>query len=106
MALRIPPQQRIPAVDIQNMNDKVLLIGDDTADANLIKEALADTRGDLFDFEWVGQLSDGLDRLDKGGVEVVLLDMLLADNQGIDTFDKLFLAAPYIPILLLSSLNH
>lgn len=106
MALRIPPQQRIPAVDVQNMNDKVLLIGDDTADANLIKEALTGARGDLFDFEWVRQLSDGLERLGKGGIGVVLLDLFLPDNQGIDTFDKLFLAAPYIPILLLSSLNH
>lgn len=88
------------------MNDKVLLIGDDTADADLIKEALAEARDGLFDFEWVRQLSDGLDRLGKGGIEVVLLDLFLPDNQGIDTFDKLFLAAPYIPILLLSSLDH
>ncbi|MDP1707898.1 MAG: EAL domain-containing protein [Gammaproteobacteria bacterium] len=88
------------------MNDKVLLIGDDTADADLIKEALADARDGFFDFEWVRQLSDGLDRLSKGGIGVILLDLFLPDNQGIDTFDKLFLAAPHVPILILSGLDH
>lgn len=88
------------------MNDKVLLIGEDAADADLIKEALADARGGLFDFEWVRPLSDGLDRLAKGDIKVVLLDLFLPDNQGIDTFDKLFLAAPHVPILILSDLDH
>jgi len=88
------------------MNDKVLLIGDDPAAADLIKEALSDARDGLFDFEWVRQLSYGLERLSKGGIRTVLLDLFLPDSQGIETFDKLFLAAPHVPILILSGLDH
>jgi diguanylate cyclase (GGDEF)-like protein/PAS domain S-box-containing protein len=35
---------------------------------------------------------------------VVLLDLFLPDSQGLETFDRLLLAAPRIPILILSSL--
>ena len=88
------------------MKDNILLIGDDPAAADLIKEALSDARDGLFDFEWVRQLSDGLERLSKGGIGAVLLDLFLPDSQGIETFEKLFLAAPHIPILILSDLDH
>ena len=88
------------------MKANILLIGDDPAAAGLIKVALADARDGLFDFEWVRQLSDGLERLSKGGIGAVLLDLFLPDSQGIETFDKLFLAAPHVPILILSNLDH
>lgn len=88
------------------MKNNILLIGDDSAAAGLIKEALSDVRDGLFDFEWVRQLSDGLGRLSKGEVEAVLLDLFLSDSQSIESFNKLFLAAPNVPILVLSDLEH
>lgn len=88
------------------MKNNILLIGDDSAAAGLIKEALSDARDGLFDFEWVRQLSDGLGRLSKGEVEAVLLDLFLSDSQSIESFNKLFLAAPHVPILVLSDLEH
>jgi len=35
----------------------------------------------------------------------VLLDLFLPDSQGIDTFVKLSLAVPYVPILVLGGLG-
>jgi diguanylate cyclase (GGDEF)-like protein/PAS domain S-box-containing protein len=51
--------------------------------------------------EWVCQLSEGLERLSKKGIAAVLLELDLPDSHGIETFDKLFAAAPDIPILIL-----
>ncbi len=55
-----------------------------------------------FHVEWVTELSSGNERLLKGGVEAVVLDLTLPDSQGVETFDKLFQAAPRVPILILS----
>jgi len=81
---------------------KILLIENDSASANSIRSALAATAEGLFDVEWVGQLSEGLDRLSKKGIAAILLELTLPDSQGIETFDKLFAAYPNVPILILS----
>src|ERR1700730_18605658 len=91
-----------------NMNDpdgNVLLIEDNSADAKLIREALTDKRFGPFQIEWVKNLSDGLERLSKGGIEAVLADLLLPDSQGIKTLDRILLAAPGVPILVVSGLD-
>jgi DNA-binding NarL/FixJ family response regulator len=89
-----------------NSSDKhecVLLIENDPADASAIREILA--AGPL-DVEWVRQLSDGLARLSQAGIGAVMLNLFLPDSQGIATFDKLFVAAPHVPILILSDSEH
>jgi len=91
-----------------NMNDpdgNVLLIEDNSADAKLIREALTDKRFGPFQIEWVKNLSDGLERLSNGGIEAVLADLLLPDSQGIKTLDRILLAAPGVPILVISGLD-
>lgn len=86
-----------------NMGYKILLIEDDSADAKAIRKALIEARDGPYDIEWVRKLSDGVKRLSKGGIKAVLLNLFLPDSLGIETFDRLFLAAPHVPILVLSS---
>jgi diguanylate cyclase (GGDEF)-like protein/PAS domain S-box-containing protein len=85
-------------------NNTLLLIENNADDAKLILDALDDPSANHFDVEWVGQLSDGL--LGKGGIGLVGLDLNLPDSQGLATFDKLFAAAPNVPILVFSRLNE
>jgi diguanylate cyclase (GGDEF)-like protein/PAS domain S-box-containing protein len=85
---------------------KILLIENDPAAADKIRAALATAGSGSFDVEWVRQLSEGLDRLSKGGVAAVLLELSLPDSHGIETFDKLFSAAPDVPILILGDSNE
>ena len=80
---------------------KVLLITPDPTDADLIWKVLAEARDGPFDMRWVSKLSDGLEQLSKGGIDAVLLKLSLAHGDGIEVFDKLFLAAPQIPILVM-----
>jgi diguanylate cyclase (GGDEF)-like protein/PAS domain S-box-containing protein len=80
---------------------KILLIENDPALADEIRATLTGAGSGSFDVEWVRQLSEGLARLSKRGIDAVLLALSLPDSQGIKTFDKLFNAAPDVPILIL-----
>lgn len=84
----------------------LLLIENDAADAKLLLDALDDPSSRLFDVEWVGQLSEGLSLLGKGGIGLVVLDLNLPDSHGLATFDKLFATAPEIPIVVFSRLSE
>jgi diguanylate cyclase (GGDEF)-like protein/PAS domain S-box-containing protein len=85
---------------------KILLIQNDPAAADKIRAALAAAGSSSFDVEWVRNLSESLARLSKQGIDAVLLELSLPDSHGIETFDKLFLAAPDVPILILGNGNE
>ena len=98
---------------MDDLNCNLLLIEDSAADAQLIQKALAHTWKSPFAVEWVTQLSDGLDRLNNKRnnkrnnkeIDAVLLDLFLPDSRGIETFDRVFRAAPQLPILVLASFD-
>lgn len=83
----------------------VLLIEDNRAYTRLVQECLREARGTEFVVEHEGLLSQGLDRLQQGGVDVVLLDLLLPDNMGTDTLDKVLEHAPDVPVIVFTSLE-
>lgn len=84
---------------------KVLLIEDNPGDARLIKEMLAEARSVSFDLEWKDNLTKGLKRLTEKGIDVVLLDLMLPDSTGAETFAKTHSCAPHVPILVLTGLD-
>jgi PAS domain S-box-containing protein len=85
----------------------VLSIEDNLADAVLIQEMLADATGlgwnlPTFAVEHVSRLTTGLDRLDEGGMDVVLSDLDLPDSQASETFGRIHNHAPDVPIVVLT----
>jgi diguanylate cyclase (GGDEF)-like protein/PAS domain S-box-containing protein len=82
-----------------SMSQRILLIQSDAAAAKAIGDALTHCIDQSFRVELVGRCSEGLARLD--GIEAILVDLNLPDSRGIDTFDRVFSAAPNIPILVL-----
>ncbi len=81
------------------MPQQILLIQDDAVAAKAILEALSQSGDGSFRVKWVKRCSEGLERLD--GIAAILVDLYLPDSRGIETFDRLFRAAPRIPILVL-----
>jgi diguanylate cyclase (GGDEF)-like protein/PAS domain S-box-containing protein len=80
----------------------VLVIGDETGEMAGILEKLGSAADERVRIERVGELSSGIDRLHTGGVRAVVLDLTFPGGDGVETFDKLFQAAPQVPILVLS----
>jgi diguanylate cyclase (GGDEF)-like protein/PAS domain S-box-containing protein len=80
---------------------KILLIENDAAAAEAIRTALDGAEGGAFALQWARQLSEGLDCVAKKGIAAILLGMSLPESHGIEAFEKLFGAAPDVPILIL-----
>lgn len=84
---------------------KVLLVEDNPGDAFLIQEVLADVSSVTFELTLVERLSSALEQLDSASFDVILLDLLLPDSQGLDTFVRLHQHVALIPIVVLTGLN-
>jgi diguanylate cyclase (GGDEF)-like protein/PAS domain S-box-containing protein len=82
------------------MDQRILLIEGDPANAETIRSALAQANDRAFSVEWVLHLSEGVEQLNTGQVDAVLLDLFLPDCQGLETFDQLWRAAPDVPVLI------
>jgi diguanylate cyclase (GGDEF)-like protein/PAS domain S-box-containing protein len=86
-----------------NTDECVLLIEAISDDATIILNELGLAADERFRVEWVTDLSSGIERLRSGGVGSVVLDLTLPGYRGAEAFDKLFEAAPRVPILILSA---
>ena len=84
---------------------RVLLVEDNPGDARLIRELLADAGGGRFSLEQSDCLSTTFDRLEKGGIDIVLADLGLPDSQGFETFLALRERAPAVPLVMLTGLD-
>jgi signal transduction histidine kinase len=102
------------SVDAVQDETTVLLVEDNEGDARLIEEMIH-MKGSLLDdsktlspnieLERVDRLGDGLDRLDTGGVDIVLLDLMLPDSSGEATLDAVLDHTESVPVVLLTGLN-
>ncbi|HET6522765.1 MAG TPA: diguanylate cyclase, partial [Geminicoccaceae bacterium] len=77
---------------------RILLVEDNHADARRTA-ALLDRDGG-FELVHVERLSEAAARLDEGGYDAVLLDLMLPDSQGLDTIGRLQDRAPDVPIIV------
>lgn len=83
----------------------VLLIEDDDAEARVFQAMLAQQAEPAFAVEHVGTLRAGVERLARGRIEVILLDLALPDSQGLNTFEQLHRAIPATPIVILTGID-
>ena len=79
------------------MSNTVLIITGDAHDAAILHDTLAMARDGPFVVESRKTLSEGVARLKQGGIDIILVDLFLADSQGIETFDTLFKLLPLVP---------
>ena len=88
---------------------RILLVQENAADARAVRDALTNSSPYALGVEWVRRCSQAVELLTgdatRGaeGFAAVLVDLFLSDSNGLDTFDRLFKAAPQVPILVLSS---
>lgn len=81
---------------------RVLLVEDNDGDARFVDEMLRESRRGSFDVTHVHYLNEALSELKKGGVDVALLDLSLPDSQGSATVTSVYVAAPDVPIVVMS----
>jgi DNA-binding response OmpR family regulator len=80
----------------------VLLIEDDTGDAFLVRELMADVDPSLA-IEWVHSLKEAKGVL-PGAFDCILIDLGLPDASGLDGLVSVLQVAPDLPVIVLTGL--
>ena len=83
----------------------VLLVEDDPEQAHLLREMLNIGQVTPLKVEHADCLATALTRLAQVDIDVILLDLSLPDSWGCDTFTKVHVQAPDVPIVVLSGLS-
>jgi len=84
----------------------VLIIDHNPDDARVLQQLLNSSEVGKFVVECIHNLQDGLQRLKKGGVDVLLLDLSMHESQGLNTFLTVRKETDNIPIIVLTGLDE
>lgn len=83
----------------------IILIEDNRDFFLLTRELLLGCREQHFNLIWADSIATGLSMMESKDVDLVLLDLSLADSNGISTFVDIHSSFPDIPIIILSDLE-
>jgi PAS domain S-box-containing protein len=83
---------------------KILLVEDNPGDVLLLQETLSEITFVDLELVPVERLKTALSRLQSEEFDVVLLDLVLPDSNGLDTFIQIHEQAPLIPIVVLTGM--
>ena len=85
---------------------KILLVEDSPADSRLLWEMLRESGiKSRFSLDPAVTLKDALSQLSSRKFDLVLLDLMLPDSSGLDTFRAVHKAYPDVPVVLLTGLS-
>ncbi|MEL6910530.1 MAG: ATP-binding protein [Cyanobacteria bacterium J06629_2] len=84
----------------------VLLLEDNAGDAYLVKEQLKDIEGFDCKIDEAQYLKTAIELLQNNSYEAVLLDLMLPDSKGIETFFAINQQAPNTAIVVISALTE
>ena len=82
-----------------------MLIEDNSGDAYLIEDRLEEFANFSYEIKNVGTLKEALNVLKKQLFDVILLDLILPDSDGVNTFFRIHNENPLIPLIILSGSN-
>lgn len=82
---------------------KILLVTVDKGEAWAIEKSLSHSRDVSFKIKVVSDIAKALHLLTEDEFPIVLLDLELKEQSGLMAFETLFLALPYLPIMVLCS---
>jgi DNA-binding NarL/FixJ family response regulator len=88
-----------------NETIRVLMIDDNPAAINLMQYLLEEEKDVSIKLEGANTLASGIERLARGGIDVILLDVLLPDSRGFDAFADLRAEVPDVPVVILSGIS-
>jgi two-component system, NarL family, sensor histidine kinase UhpB len=86
-------------------SSRILLVEDSPTDQYLIAAFLDDSHDQSFDVETVDRVARGIERLQAGRFDLVLLDLWLPDAGGLEGFEAIRQAAPDVPVIVLTGLD-
>ncbi|KUJ85702.1 glutamate dehydrogenase [Ruegeria marisrubri] len=83
----------------------ILLIEDNPLHAKLVVRLIEGEPQLRCTLQSAETLADGLAILHAGGIDLVLLDLVLPDSQELETFFRVHTAAPEVPVVILTAMD-
>ena len=83
----------------------LLLVEDNPGDARLLREMLSEPDSEPTELTHVASIADAEKYLSEFPTDVILLDLGLPDAQGLDAVRRAHLAAPRVPLVVLTGLD-
>lgn len=84
---------------------RVLLVEDSPLDAALVTRLLDEARSPRFHVQRAAQLSEAVELLSEDTFDVILLDLMMPDCNGLEGLERLALDAPDLPIIVLTGVT-
>ncbi|MFA5119150.1 MAG: GGDEF domain-containing response regulator [Candidatus Omnitrophota bacterium] len=84
---------------------KILLVEDNPGDARLLKEYLSLAVSVRFEISYAGKISEALQKNGEAHFDVILLDLMLPDSRGLETFHKMKAASGGVPVVVMSGVS-
>jgi PAS domain S-box-containing protein len=81
---------------------KTLLVEDNDSYCRLVAKMLGGAGKVSFEIECVDTLARGIEVLESGGIDLVLLDLQLPDSEGLGSFAEIHERCPEIPVIVLT----
>jgi PAS domain S-box-containing protein len=82
---------------------KVLVLGQNLDYFSVISETLLKAKQIQFQLDYTTQLNEVLEKLATEDIDIILLDMDLTDNYGLEALDVIYAEDPDVPILVFTS---
>ena len=83
----------------------LLLVEDNESYARLVVRDLESLEHIKFNIRTAGTLVEGLRMLEERPAHLILLDLLLPDSEGLDTFKKIHSHFPGVPVIVLTAVS-
>ncbi|MBC8356797.1 MAG: response regulator [Planctomycetes bacterium] len=83
----------------------VLLVEDSQLDAALVMQLLAAVRSPRFQVQHAAQLAEAVDLLSQREFDVILLDLMMPDCNGLEGLERLSTVASDLPIIVLTGVT-
>jgi DNA-binding NarL/FixJ family response regulator len=84
---------------------RALVVEDNPGDATLARYCLAESFGSRVQTSCVGWLRDAVHRLEHQTFDVIILDLVLPDAEGLEGLRQIIAVVPQVPVLILSGLE-
>jgi signal transduction histidine kinase len=81
---------------------RILFVEDDKVYFSLLKVVIESVKNVAFEVNWATNLETGLEILKERKIDIILLDLMLPDCEGLETFSRFYEKANGTPIIVLS----
>lgn len=85
---------------------KILLVEDNPGDVDLLKIVLSEVQDHEFHITNTDRLESSIRYLQQHPVDIVLLDLLLPDSQGLETLKAIHAGVPSVPVVVLTIFDN